>query len=412
MESKNIIIIGGGVAGLIAAQHLEKAGLQPTIVEATDRIGGRVKTDTIDGCLLDHGFQVLLTDYKEAKRYLDYEALALHYFRPGAVVMDKGRALPIVDPLREPTQLLKAALSPVGTIKDKFLTWRLGQQLKSRAVEALFTKQKQQSSLEFLNKYGFSERFIQNFFRPFFGGIFLENQLETPAAMLQFVFKMFAQGHAALPQEGMEAIPQQLAGELKTTRILRNKTVGAIEDNQLKFEDGSTMSYTHLIVATAPNRLLPQLAGEEMSFNGTTSLYYSSTESILPKGLIALVNEESSIVNNFCEPSTVSDSYTPQGKHLVSVTLKDIPTKKNIEEEVRRELRRLTNKPEWHLDPVKQYDIYQALPRLDYLTYDYEATQSRLTDNIFLAGDYLLFGSLDAAMRSGRRAAEGVIERL
>ncbi|MEL7222673.1 MAG: FAD-dependent oxidoreductase [Bacteroidota bacterium] len=334
MESKNIVIIGGGVAGLIAAQHLEQSGLQPTIIEATDRIGGRVKTDVVDGFRLDHGFQVLLTDYREAQRYLDYEDLALRYFRPGAVVMNKGKALPIVDPLREPTQLFQAALSPVGTLKDKFLTWRLQQQLKRKEVDELFTEANQQSSIAFLQTYGFSERFIQNFFRPFFGGIFLENQLQTPAAMLQFVFKMFAQGHAALPAKGMESIPQQLASQLKATNIIRNNRVQQIENNRVKLDDSTIMPYTHLIVATSPGRLLPQLAGEELRFHETTTMYFSAHESVLPKGLIALVNEEQCIVNNFCEPSTVSEEYVPAQKHLVSVTLKDIPTQQNIEEQV------------------------------------------------------------------------------
>jgi phytoene dehydrogenase-like protein len=412
MDTKHVVIIGGGVAGLVAAYHLEEAGLIPTIVEATDRVGGRVKTDVVDGFQLDHGFQVLLTAYREAKRYLDYDDLQLKHFRPGAVVMKSGKSLPIVDPLREPSQLLKAALSPVGTLKDKYLIWRFGQMLKAKSVEELFTEQRQETTMNFLQSYGFSQGFIQSFFQPFFGGIFLENELQTPAPMLKFVFKMFAEGYAALPKTGMEAIPKQLVGKLSKTKILLNSVAQSLENNQVRLANGESIPFDYLIVATAPDQLLPQLAGSKLSYNSTATFYYRSTESLLPKGLIALVNEANSMVNNFCEPSTVVEAYAPSQSHLLSVTLKDIPTQANAEEKVAAELRRLTSHPQWQLSPIGQYNLPQALPRLEHLAYDYSSTQSRLTEQIFLAGDQLLFGSLDAAMRSGRRAAEGILDRL
>lgn len=411
MESARIIIIGGGVAGLVAAQHLEQRGLRPTLIEATECLGGRIKTDEVAGFKLDHGFQVLLTAYREAQNYLDYDALELAYFRPGAVVFRNGRAQTIVDPLREPTQLLQAAFSPVGSLKDKFLIFKLTQSLKRTAVADIFGP-KQESSQQFLRNYGFSEDFISSFFQPFFGGIFLENELQTPAPMLQFVFKMFATGYAGLPAAGMKAIPQQLAGKLKQTQIRLNTRVKTIRDGQVLTEAGESLAYDAVIIATAPDQLLPRLAGGGTTHHSTTTLYYRSNESVLPKGLISLVNEADSMVNNFCEPSSVSENYASEQQHLVSVTLKDIPTSSGIEEQVVDDLRKFTSNINWQLEPIGRYDISRALPQLEHLTYDYSATQARLTEDIFLAGDQLLFGSLDAAMRSGRRAAEGVVEAL
>lgn len=412
MSPARIVIIGAGVSGLIAAQHLEAAGYQPIILESTDRVGGRVKTDQVEGFACDHGFQVLLTAYREAQHYLSYSQLNLSTFRPGAVVFRDGKGLPIVDPLREPTQLLAALLSPVASLKDKFLTWRLQRELRAQKPEELFAKDNQPTTRQFLQQYGFSDRYIQAFFEPFFGGIFLENDLQTPAPMLRFVFKMFAEGHAAVPAGGMEAIPRALQAELQRTAFRFMTKAEAIIDNKIRTQNGEDIRFDALIIATDPRHIIPQLAGQSQPYHATTTLYYRSRGEVLPQRLIALVEDAKSVVNNFCELASLDAGYTSAGEQLVSVTLKDISTEQNAEEAVARELRRITGKADWELTPLARYDIPHALPQLDHLTYDFNPTQSRLNDQVFLAGDHLLFGSLDAAMRSGRRAAEGVMEAL
>lgn len=412
MEAPRIVIIGAGVAGLVAAYHLEKAGIRPFVIESTDRVGGRVKTDEVNGFLLDHGFQVLLTEYREAKHYLDYEALQLANFRPGAVVYRNNTAAPVVDPFREPSEIFRAAFSSVGSIKDKLLVWKLQRELRTTSPEVIFQAKNQLSSLVFLQNYGFSDAFIEAFFIPFFGGIFLENDLKTPAPMLRFVFKMFASGHAALPATGMEAISRQLKAQLANTTFRFNTTVLEIQENKITTTANEEIPYDRLIIATDPKQLLPRLAGAPTPYHATSTLYYASTGVQLPNRLIGLVADKASIINNFCLVNQVTANYAPQGQQLLSVTLKDIPTIANAEEAVADEIRKICAQPNWNLKPLKQYDIPQALPSLDHLSYDFTATESRLTENIFLAGDQLLFGSLDAAMRSGRRAAEGTLKAL
>lgn len=183
-------------------------------------------------------------------------------------------------------------------------------------------------------------------------------------------------------------------------------------EGKLRTQSGEDIPFDALIIATDPRHLLPQLAGPANPYHATTTLYYRSSGSVLPDRLIALVEKEQSPVNNFCEMAGLQADYAPANTQLVSVTLKDIPTAKNAEEKIATELRQLTGRSDWKLEPVARYDIPQALPKLDHLAYDLNPTQSRVTDQIFLAGDQLLFGSLDAAMRSGRRAAEGVMEAL
>ena len=133
MEEKKIYIVGAGLSGLIAALELEKVGFAPILLEATDRVGGRMKTDEIDGFRLDHGFQVLNTAYPEAKKYLDYKALSLKNFDPGAVIFDGVDSYVITDPLRSPLKIVGMAFSKVGTFLDKVKMFALTQELKKKS---------------------------------------------------------------------------------------------------------------------------------------------------------------------------------------------------------------------------------------------------------------------------------------
>lgn len=412
MESPKVVIIGAGAAGLIAAYELEKKGLHPLLFDANNFVGGRLATDIEQGYVLDRGFQVLLTAYREAQRYLDYDALQLGAFRPGAIICNQQSRRLLVDPLREPQHILSAGFSSIGTLKDKYLVWKLRQALKRSTVEELFPDSQQKSSLDFLRDFGFSKAMISSFFKPFFGGIFLESDLATPAPMLQFVFKMFGEGHAALPTQGIKAIPQQLASLLEHTELRLNTRIVTVEDRQLYTAEGEVVTYDAVIVAADPSKLLPRIAGSATKYRTTANYYFSSPEAVLKTKLIALVDESDSMINNFHEVTSVHPDVAPDGQTLISVSLKDIPTTTHPEEVIIEELRRLTQTPNWSLQPLKHYHINEALPALDQLQYNYTAMQSRVTSSIFLAGDHLLMGSLDAAMRSGRLAAEAVAEAL
>lgn len=404
-----IYIIGAGVAGLIAARHLEEAGFSPVILENADRPGGRVKTDTVDGFRLDHGFQVLLTGYKEARRYLDFDALDLRRFEPGAMIFSGDRRFRISDPLRDPSRLFQMLFSPVGSLADKFRIWRLTNKLKKRPVEDLFPKV-DMPTLEYLENQGFSQRMINQFFRPFFGGIFLENELRTPAAMFRFVFKMFSEGEAAIPAEGMAEIAYQLRGALERTRIRYNCRVQSAEGSELILDGGERLSFDRLIIATDPYSLLRGLKGQMLAYTPTTNLYYKARRSPLRSPLIGLVADTDNPINNFCALTDVSPHYAPAGFTLLSVSLKEGPAPVDVEKKTARALSDLTGLAEGEFEFVARYDIRRALPALDDLHYDLQPTQTRLTENVFTAGDHLLNASLDAAMRTGRRAAEAVIQ--
>ncbi|NJB86043.1 hypothetical protein GGR26_001811 [Lewinella marina] len=410
MTDTRFVIIGGGVAGLVAALTLEAAGHAPLILESEDEPGGRMRTDLVDGFRLDRGFQVLLTDYPEVKRYLDLEALNVQPFRPGGHVHTRQQHFRFADPLREPAQLFRSLLSPVGTLNDKIRLAQLGISVRRITAEDCFADHTSRPTMDYLWDYGFSEQIVERFFRPFFGGIFLEQQLETPAALFRFVLKMFAQGSAVLPAEGIQAVPRQLAARLQRTEIRTNSRVTAVEGDRVRLDDGSSLTARAIIVACPPGPLFPQLAGEPQRWKSTTNLYFYSNRRQKENRLINLVADPTSTINTFSVVDEVAPTYKlhQQGGSLISVSLKERPDSDSIAQ-VEQDLLRHTRLPNDALSFIRRYDIPQALPEVNPVAYRYDATQSRLAERIFLAGDQQLNGSLDAALRSGRLAAEGAL---
>lgn len=412
MSETKVYIVGAGISGLIAAYELEKGGISPIILEASNGVGGRVRTDKVDGFLLDRGFQVLLTAYPEAIRYLDYDALQLKSFDPGAVVMKPGNLFTIHDPLRDPSKFINMAFSPVGTVRDKIKMFILTQSLKKKTEEELFAEPSI-STLNFLQQYGFSEKIIENFFKPFFKGIFLEEHLETSSRMFKFVFKMFGIGNAAVPEFGMQAIPDQLSEKLQRTTIRLNTPVEKIEGNHILLKSGERILADKIIIATRPDLVLPQMSGQFKKGRKVVNLYFSLEKSFMISPMIGLVPDESFLTNNLVFMTDVSPAYSKERKALLSVSvIKNVKVDESLPQKIAIELESLTGIKSDYFQWIKTYEIYEALPQVDDLQNSIPPSNTKIMDGVFLAGDYLLNGSLNAAMTSGRKAAEACLYSL
>ena len=406
-KSPSIHIIGGGISGLIAARVLEEHGLSATIIEATDRLGGRVKTDVVDGYSLDHGFQVLLTAYPAAKKYLDFDALELQEFLPGSAIFKNGKQKIIGDPLRNLSLLLPTLFSGIGTVNDKLKILALNRRLKKKSIQNIFAE-KEQTTRVYLENIGFSEAIITNFFTPFFSGIFLENKLETSSRMFEFVYKMFGEGNAALPKDGIQAIPKQLFEKLKSTTYVFNTKVKSVENGSIKLESGETLKSNFTIIATQASGLVSNLKNQATLWKSCDTLYFEVAKREIKKPLIGLIAMHNALINNIFYHTSLQTSATAT-KELLSVTVIDRQnlTNKQLVTGVQKELKELCNIDSCTF--IKQYNIPMALPNLQDIQYEMLPSETRLTETIFLAGDTQLNGSLNAAMIAGERAALEVI---
>ena len=405
-----IHIIGAGISGLIAAQVLENYGYKPTIIEGSNSVGGRVKSDLVEGYLLDRGFQVLLTSYPAANNYIDFDALEIQKLLPGATIFKNGKSQTIGDPLRSFSLLFPTLFSSIGTFSDKLKILKLNVLLKKKKIDTIF-KEDEKTTLQYLIDVGFSKDIIQTFFKPFFSGIFLEPNLDTSSRMFEFVYKMFGEGLAVLPKAGIQAISNQLKDNLKNTKILLNSEVESVKNKGIILKNGSEIESDFTIIATEASQLVANLNNQETRWKSCDTLYFETSERIISRPLIGLISEENSLINNIFYHTSIQTTTKGKGE-LLSVTIvkNHSLSEKQLIEKITEELEDfcgITN-----ATFIKRYQIEKALPKLDNLQYEISSTETKLTSSIFLAGDQLLNGSLNAAMIAGERAAMGVIGTL
>ena len=404
-----ITIIGAGISGLTAAVYLHQKGYKIQILEASERAGGRIKTDIFNGFRLDRGFQVLLTEYPETKRLLDYKNLKLKRFLPGATVLYDAGQFEIADPFRRPTALFATLFAPVGSLKDKINTFFLKNKLVKITVAEIFN-QPEVDTFSQLKKYGFSQKMIDRFYKPFFSGIFLENDLKTSSNMFDFVMKMFSEGDAAIPELGMEEIPKQLLAMLPANSIQYNLKVSTIENNTIICEDGSTLDADKIIIATEAIGIAGQyISKNKQNFHQVTNVYFEAKMAPTKKAVVVLnASNDIKWVNNLTVLSNVSDKYAPLGKVLISVSHNGIPAMDDttLAENMKTELIKWYGNQVTDWKMLKTYRIQYALPNQEKVSNKVSNSEIKINDNLFICGDHLLNGSINAAMKSGRLVAE------
>jgi phytoene dehydrogenase-like protein len=411
-STPEVLIVGGGLAGLACARHLHHHGVGFQIIEAADALGGRVRTDHVAGFHLDRGFQVLQTAYPEARKVLDYGTLDLHAFFPGFVIRSDDCTYRVADPLREPLKAFESILSPVGTLTDKLRLLALRQRLHRQTIESIFQRE-EQTTLSALQREGFSPSIVSTLFRPFLRGVFLEKGMKTSSRMFEFSFKMFADGSAALPANGMGAIPEQLATTLPVESFRLNTRVASVSPHAAILEDGEQLKARAIVVATEgpeAGRLVPGL--DPVISCSATCMYYVADYDPLGSPIVALNGDGSGVINNVCVPSSVAPSYAPAGSSLISVTILGIPD----EDEMRFETIVRSQLKSWFGQKVdswrffRSYRIHHALPSQAYPALSQPQRPVRIEQGLYVCGDHRDTASIHGALVSGRRAAEAILE--
>ena len=409
----DVLIIGAGLAGLSCARQLADCGISFQIIEASDGIGGRVRTDEHEGFLLDRGFQVLLTAYPEAQRTLDYHALELKKFTPGAFSWFAGRMNELVDPWRTPGGWGLALKSEFGTFSDKLRISRLRSRLRRSSIDQLF-QHTEYSTKEFLASLGFSEQFIHRFFRPFFGGILLDGELRSSSRMFEFVFKMLSEGDTAVPARGMGAIPAQIASHLPEGSVRLNAQVESLHENEITLAGGEPLTARAIVVA-ADGPSAAHLVGEaEPASRSVTCFYYSADEPPVPHPTIVLNGDGAGPVNNFAVMSQIAPSYAPVGKSLVAVSVLGMQqlTEQQLGGFIIAQMKNWFGPVARSWSYLKNYRIPHAQPQQFPGALEPAQRPVRIRPGIYLCGDHRDNASIHGAMVSGRRAAEAVLADL
>ena len=399
----SIVIVGGGIAGLQAANILQSKGLDFILIEKSMSLGGRVQSEEFQGYILDHGFQVLQTAYPEVQRSLQISKWDLSYFQSGAYVLNEGKFKPFLNPLKSPLLFLKNIDSAGATIFDFLkLAWIW---LKTQGSISPINSDPETTS-ELISRYRFSEKFQRNFLRPFFAGIFLDDQLSPPATLFFYYMKQFLEGKAALPKQGMGAIALDLASGIPKEKIMTGVWVTEIKGKTLQLSNDETVHFDQLVLATDPKQAceLLKIDFPPQAHFGSKTFYFSMDKKLeTPLPLIHLMPIHSSPLLHFSCLSQVNPDLAPEGKHLISATSLQMDL---TDKEVAEELARVLDLSPNDFIFLKSFSIPHSLYKLGCFA---EVCQKAEAKNIMLAGDYTLFPSLQAALSSGRKAAEKIV---
>ena len=420
----DVVVVGAGLAGLACAARLQELGHDVVVLEASDGVGGRVRTDEVDGFLLDRGFQVLLTAYPAAKRWFDEADLELRPFAPGVVVHRGARVLRFADPFRAPFAAARSLLGPTVTPLDalRLLVWRRAILARpGRRVAA----RPQVTTAERLAEVGFSRGLIEGFFRPFLAGTFFDPDLTTSSRVTELVFRCFFRGDVAVPAHGMGRLGEQLAARLPDgavrlrTRVqgLRTRPDGGIEVAL----DDTTLAARHVVLAVDAPALAhlelddAALAVTAAPGRGTAAVHLAAPRSpTRGRPDLHLGAPGEGPIATLATMSDVAPGYAPEGQHLITVSTVGVPDTDDepLVAAVREQARGWFGDEVDAWRPLVVQRIPYAQPRQDPEDLPELARPVARAEGVWVCGDHRDTGSIQGALVSGRRTAEAVAAAL
>jgi phytoene dehydrogenase-like protein len=411
-----VIIVGAGLAGLACAIRLQEAGVEWLLLESDDHPGGRVATEiTPEGYRLDRGFQVLLDSYPTASSLLNLKALQPRYFQSGALMVGEEGWERILNPLHHPDWLLSAPLIRSFSLREKISLGLLASLQCLRSDDSLLGQESGISALQEISRFGLEGDVLEKFLRPFFAGVFLDNDLGTDASIFRYDLKKFALGRALLPANGMGEIPRQLASRLPSSRQRYGARVQKIlrKDGAsdcitgLELPNGEKIEADHVILATdeSTSCLLLGLK-EQRAWSQISTFYFTGNDPLYEGGLLVLPEGKNALVRHFTDLTNTAPEYAPKGKRLLSATVLNPPVG-DLSGVVQTEITRyLPDFRGWKF--LQEIRIVRALPSQIPGFHRFQP-ERRPTPNLWLAGDQVAHASIDSALASGLRTADEVI---
>ena len=407
----DVVIVGGGLARLAAARRLDRAGVEWLLVEAADRIGGRVTTDIIDGWRLDRGFQALNTAYPRIPALIDIGALDMRYFTSGVLVRRGGGLHRLENPVRDPLAAAGTLTSGVGTLSDRLKFAALATRCATMPASRLL-QERETTTQQMLRKAGLSHRMIEEMLRPFLSGVFADRSLDTSSHVFAMMLRSFTRGRVGVPAAGMGALPAAVAGPLPYPQLLIGARTLSLGPGMVVTEGGE-LRCRAVVVATDPATaatLLPQLPAPDM--HGLTTFYFGADRAPLDEPTLLLDGDRREIIANTVVVSNAAPEYAPSGKSLIAASVVGVSAPSSASETVIRvELARMYGVPTDSWELIEIVSIPEALPSARVPQANLRKPVD-LGDGLFVAGDHRDSPSIQGALAGGWRTAGAVLSWL
>ncbi|GAB4170424.1 MAG: NAD(P)/FAD-dependent oxidoreductase [Terrimicrobiaceae bacterium] len=411
-----IAIIGGGLAGLACAKDLVAAGYEACILESSQRVGGRVATDPLGGYLVDRGFQVLLDSYSELRPYLP--ALRPRYFDSGAILWDQGKKWTLRNPLFHPFSAISSGLAGAFSLSDKLAVTRLAMDTLTRSDVAWLTEAAQAgdtSMLDSLRGLGVSPTAIERFFRPFFGGVFLDDSLSASASLFKYYLKKFAIGRAFLPEGGAGRFPEILAdslpeGVVQTGCRVEGWELAAGRVTALRIQGSGRLPVEYVILAMGPAETARFLGGEAPPMTTVATLTLGGATSLYPEKLLVLPAGRRRLVRHLVQISNICPALAPAGRHMIVATLINGCESPDAIPRARAEIAEI-------FPAASDMEIVDFRITREATLFSAPGSLRRPQDfhlppNTALAGDLAGWSCVESSLASGRRAARRAFSQI
>ena len=399
----DVVVVGAGLAGLTCAVALEARGLDVLVVEAADEVGGRVRTEVVDGHLCDVGFQLLNPAYPAVRHLVDVEALALQQFGAGVEVRRDGVTALLADPRREPAALLRTLAS--GLLGAGELAALARWAAPSLGPVRHLLDGPDASLAASLDRAGVDGLLRREVLEPFLAGVLADGRGQTSAAFARLLLRSFLLGTPGLPGDGMRALPAQLAARLsRPVQVGTRVTLG--EGTTVRTLDGEVPA-SAVVVATDVASAADLGVVAPGRTNGLRTWWFSTTDPAPTSRWLRVDGARGPVVNT-AVVSDAAPSYAPPGRRLVQATT--LADAADDEQQVRREVGRLWSTSAERWDLLVRHDVGAALPFAPAPLVVRRPVA--LGGGRFVAGDHRDTSSIQGAMVSGRRAARAVAAHL
>jgi glycine/D-amino acid oxidase-like deaminating enzyme len=405
-----VVVVGAGLAGLACARRLTRHGVEVVVLEAADAVGGRVRTDTVNGFLCDRGFQLLNPAYPEARRVLDLTALRLQPLPAALVVATENGRRTLADPRRAPGMLPRVASALIrgglGSVREQaaFGRWAVR---ASRRRAANFLAEPDIGWGQALTARGIDGALRERVIEPFLAGVLGERDGTSSHRFTQLLVRSFLRGTPSVPWRGMQAIPDQLSAGL--TDLHLGVTVDSVSPGIVRTAAGE-ISARCVVVATDPTTATRMLDLPAVRMRPLTTFWHVSPEAPTRSSALHVDGDRRGPVVNSIVISNRAKSYSPDDRSLIATTVLGDAGDQSTERAVLAQLEQIYGQSTRWWELMRRHAIPEALTAMPVPLEPRRPVS--LADGLVVAGDHRDTASTQGALVSGRRAADAVLADL